>query len=416
MFDSFGRNIHYLRVSVTDRCNLRCTYCMPEEGVPFVAHERILSLEQIALVVRAAAGLGFDKVRLTGGEPLVRKGMPDLVSMLAAIPGIATLGMTTNGTLLAPVAAELQTPRPVQRQRLAGHPRSRRATPRSPGAATSATRSPASARRARGLSRQAQRRPRTTGDDPADLERPSPRFAGRRGLRGPDDTPLPPRRGQVRRRPLRAALALRRCATGSACWRPASSSPACTATLAVPVDWDDIEGSIRACVGAEAGVRQPRQRPPRERDRRIDGDGNRTHPYRRLGQGIDGRRLGQAARQADGPRGLLDRHGARDRWRLVRANGMAKGDVLAAAPHRRHHGRQEDGGADTAVPQHRDRPRGRRLHRRDDRIDIESLAVCTDKTGIEMEALTAASVAALTIWDMCKAVDKSMRIDGPDPA
>ncbi|PKL08437.1 MAG: radical SAM protein, partial [Spirochaetae bacterium HGW-Spirochaetae-7] len=108
MFDSFGRNIHYLRVSVTDRCNLRCTYCMPEEGVPFVPHERILSLEQIALVVGAAAGLGFDKVRLTGGEPLVRKGLPQLVSMISGIPGIVTIGMTTNGTLLAPVAAELR--------------------------------------------------------------------------------------------------------------------------------------------------------------------------------------------------------------------------------------------------------------------------------------------------------------------
>lgn len=107
MFDSFGRNVHYLRVSVTDRCNLRCTYCMPEEGVPFVPHECIMSLEQIALVVSAAAGIGFDKVRLTGGEPLVRKGIADLVSMLAVIPGISTLSMTTNGTLLAPVAAAL---------------------------------------------------------------------------------------------------------------------------------------------------------------------------------------------------------------------------------------------------------------------------------------------------------------------
>lgn len=107
MFDSYGRNVHYLRVSVTDRCNLRCAYCMPEEGVAFVEHERIMSLERIALVVRAAAGMGFDKVRLTGGEPLVRKGIADLVSMLAVIPGISTLSMTTNGTLLAPVAADL---------------------------------------------------------------------------------------------------------------------------------------------------------------------------------------------------------------------------------------------------------------------------------------------------------------------
>jgi len=107
MFDSFGRNVHYLRVSVTDRCNLRCVYCMPAEGVPFVPHERILSLERIAQVVQAAASLGFDKVRLTGGEPLVRKGLPALVSMIAAVSGIKTIAMTTNATLLAPVASDL---------------------------------------------------------------------------------------------------------------------------------------------------------------------------------------------------------------------------------------------------------------------------------------------------------------------
>ena len=109
MYDLYGRHIHYLRVSVTDRCNLRCTYCMPEEGVAWLPHTQILSLESIALVVQAAARLGFDKVRLTGGEPLVRKGFIELVSMIAAIPGIDTIGMTTNGTLLAPVAADLAT-------------------------------------------------------------------------------------------------------------------------------------------------------------------------------------------------------------------------------------------------------------------------------------------------------------------
>lgn len=108
MFDSFGREIHYLRISVTDRCNLRCSYCMPEEGVPWLPHERILSLERMAEVAKAAASLGFRKVRITGGEPLVRKGVVDFVAMLAAVPGIGTIGMTTNGTLLAPLAAELK--------------------------------------------------------------------------------------------------------------------------------------------------------------------------------------------------------------------------------------------------------------------------------------------------------------------
>lgn len=108
MLDSSGRRVHYLRVSVTDRCNQRCVYCMPPEGVEFVPHDRILSFERIAAVAEAAASLGFDKVRLTGGEPLVRRGVADLVSMLAAIDGLTTIAMTTNGTLLAPIAAELK--------------------------------------------------------------------------------------------------------------------------------------------------------------------------------------------------------------------------------------------------------------------------------------------------------------------
>ncbi len=107
MFDSYGRNIRYLRVSVTDRCNLRCRYCMPEEGVPLIPHGRILSYEQIEKIARAAAGLGFDKIRLTGGEPLVRKGIVDLVAMLAPIPGLATLAMTSNGIFLPRYAEKL---------------------------------------------------------------------------------------------------------------------------------------------------------------------------------------------------------------------------------------------------------------------------------------------------------------------
>ncbi|MBN1135133.1 MAG: GTP 3',8-cyclase MoaA [Anaerolineae bacterium] len=99
--DDFGRAINYLRVSVTDRCNLRCVYCMPAEGIDKQAHGEILRYEEIALIVRAAAELGICKVRLTGGEPLARLGLPDLVRMLAAIPGIDDLSMTTNGTLLA---------------------------------------------------------------------------------------------------------------------------------------------------------------------------------------------------------------------------------------------------------------------------------------------------------------------------
>jgi cyclic pyranopterin phosphate synthase len=99
--DDFGRAINYLRVSVTDRCNLRCVYCMPAEGIHKRDHSDILSFEEIALIVRAAAELGICKVRITGGEPLARLGLPDFVRMIATIPGIDDLSMTTNATLLA---------------------------------------------------------------------------------------------------------------------------------------------------------------------------------------------------------------------------------------------------------------------------------------------------------------------------
>lgn len=107
MQDRFGRTITYLRISVTDRCNLRCRYCMPAEGVPLLRHEDILSLEEIAAVARTAASLGVDKLRLTGGEPLVRRNLVHLVRLLAAVPGIRDFGMTTNGILLADHAAAL---------------------------------------------------------------------------------------------------------------------------------------------------------------------------------------------------------------------------------------------------------------------------------------------------------------------
>ena len=106
--DNFNRPISYLRVSVTDRCNLRCVYCMPPEGVYWRSHEKILRYEEIERVVRAAASLGISKVRLTGGEPLVRLGIVDLVRLLARIPGLDDLAMTTNGTLLARHAEELK--------------------------------------------------------------------------------------------------------------------------------------------------------------------------------------------------------------------------------------------------------------------------------------------------------------------
>jgi cyclic pyranopterin phosphate synthase len=107
-YDAHRRAIRYLRVSVTDRCNLRCVYCMPSEGVPSCAHDEILRYEEIERVVRAAAALEIHKVRLTGGEPLARLGIVDLVQMLSVIPGIDDLSMTTNGILLSRYAEELK--------------------------------------------------------------------------------------------------------------------------------------------------------------------------------------------------------------------------------------------------------------------------------------------------------------------
>jgi cyclic pyranopterin phosphate synthase len=106
--DSFGRSIDYLRISVTDRCNLRCIYCMPPEGVPQMSHSEILSYEEIRAVVQAAAQLGINKIRLTGGEPLVRADFPVLVKMLSQIEGIIELSLTTNGALLKNYAQALK--------------------------------------------------------------------------------------------------------------------------------------------------------------------------------------------------------------------------------------------------------------------------------------------------------------------
>ena len=106
--DSFQRPINYLRISVTDRCNLRCIYCLPAEGVRLMSHRDILTYEEIYTIARVAAELGINKVRLTGGEPLVRLGLTELIQMLAQIDAIDDISLTTNGTLLSRYAAELK--------------------------------------------------------------------------------------------------------------------------------------------------------------------------------------------------------------------------------------------------------------------------------------------------------------------
>lgn len=108
MYDQYNRKLNYLRISVTDRCNLRCIYCMPEKGIKLMQHEDILSFEDILTVVKKGVAKGITKIRLTGGEPLVRRGIVDLVGMIASVEGIADLSMTTNGILLAQFAKSLK--------------------------------------------------------------------------------------------------------------------------------------------------------------------------------------------------------------------------------------------------------------------------------------------------------------------
>ena len=105
--DRFGRNIHYMRISLTDHCNLRCVYCMPED-MTFRPNQEMLQDEELLLLVRLFTSLGFDKFRLTGGEPTVRANIVDLVAGMAATPGVETLTMTTNGVLLGKLAAPLK--------------------------------------------------------------------------------------------------------------------------------------------------------------------------------------------------------------------------------------------------------------------------------------------------------------------
>jgi cyclic pyranopterin phosphate synthase len=103
-----GQVVDYLRLSVTDRCNYRCVYCMPAEGVPFKPREDVLSYEDIVFFVRAAVEMGISKVRVTGGEPLVRRGLPDLIGMIRSLSGIHDISLTTNGVLLPRLAEALR--------------------------------------------------------------------------------------------------------------------------------------------------------------------------------------------------------------------------------------------------------------------------------------------------------------------
>ena len=108
MIDNYNRKINYLRVSVTDKCNLRCRYCMPEEGVPHREHSDMMSAEETLMAIQSAAELGINKIRITGGEPLVKRGIVKMCKAAAEIPGIEEVCITTNGILLTKYAEELK--------------------------------------------------------------------------------------------------------------------------------------------------------------------------------------------------------------------------------------------------------------------------------------------------------------------
>ena len=107
--DSLGRNINYLRLSVTDRCNLRCSYCMPASGVAKLCHDEVLSYEELLQIVEAAVALGIEKVRITGGEPLVRAGILGFLARLSGVRGLRHLALSSNGLLLPEMAQDLRT-------------------------------------------------------------------------------------------------------------------------------------------------------------------------------------------------------------------------------------------------------------------------------------------------------------------
>src|SRR6202035_138678 len=107
LVDSYGRRIKSMRISITDKCNFRCTYCMPAEGLPWLKKAEILSYEEIERISRVAVAIGIEQIRLTGGEPLVRRDVPDLVRMLRKIDGLRSLSLTTNGIMLKQLAGPL---------------------------------------------------------------------------------------------------------------------------------------------------------------------------------------------------------------------------------------------------------------------------------------------------------------------
>ncbi len=251
MYDRFDRRIHYLRVSVTDRCNLRCRYCMPAAGVVPKAHGEIVSFERIRDLVLAAASLGIDKVRLTGGEPLVRRGVTGLVAMLRAVPGVRELALTSNGILLPQLAEPLKRAG-LDRVNISLDTLDRDlyAELTRGGDLDAALAGIEAARRA-GFARIKINMvliPGTNDHEVADLQR----FCGDRGLELQRirhyalDRQPPTRPGFEAERPLPCAQCNRIRLTADGRLKPCLFS-----NLEVPVDWDDPAASLRRAIGSK---------------------------------------------------------------------------------------------------------------------------------------------------------------------
>ena len=403
MFDHFERDITYLRISVTDKCNLRCSYCMPPEGVTIRRHEDLLSLEQLTEAARAAVGLGVRKVRLTGGEPLVRRGVVDLVRMIAAIDGLEHLGLTTNGTLLAPrvhelaaagldsVNVSLDTLDPIRYAEITR------------GGTIGDALAGIHAARSAGLPLKINM---VVLDDVSARETESMRaFCSSVGARLQLINRFDLTRGK---------------GDSHAFDRP----PSCAGCNRIRLLAD---GTLKPCLHSDDEIRLD----PRAHAREPAGsDCCKAAPRRRLFEPLDAadRRMRMelshldeqgAARMVDVSAKDRVRRTARaagkilmqaETLRLLREGLLKKGDAFAAA---RIAGIAAAKRTSELIPLcHNIRIDhvGVDLSLQEDGVLIEASAVCTESTGIEMEALTAVAVAALTLYDMCKAADKGMSI------
>ena len=396
MRDSCGRTIDYLRLSVTDLCNYRCQYCMPPEGVEKRLHSDILSIEELAEIAAAAVRCGVKKIRLTGGEPLVRRGLPDLCRMLRAIPGLAELCLTTNGSLLPQLARPLRdagvdrlnisldTLRP---DRFAAM--TRLGTLQDVLAGIKA----AEAAGFRNLKFDTVLIGGFNDDEIEDfvnLSREHPwemRFielmpmgpcAGWDRNRflppqpGRDPPPGPPRPGTGGRRP--------------AGHPPQAGAPPSHRTV-------------------------QRHAPKHESDRRMTTMAELTH-FNEQGRArmVDVTEKAVTHRRAVAAGEI---HMAPETLQNIKDGTLKKGDVLAVA---------QVAGIQAAkhnwelIPMCHPLPLTGiditfALSDSPCMVEIQAAVTCTGVTGVEMEALTAVSVAALTIYDMCKAVQKDMRIE-----